>query len=84
MDPHPLPGNAIQNVPFMPPIAQPQNNEEDADEGWGHWAMGNGLNNGNAILPDQNAGLNNLLDAMEAEKFMRTKMTSQCRKKTVD
>jgi hypothetical protein len=84
MDPHPLPRNAIQNVPFMPPPPQPQTNEEDANEGWGHWAMGNGLNNGNAILPDQNAGLNNLLDAMEAEKFMRTKMTSQCRKKTVD
>jgi hypothetical protein len=41
MDPHPLPGNAIQNVPFLPPIAQPQNNEEEADEGWGigPWGM---------------------------------------------
>jgi hypothetical protein len=29
----------------MPPVAQPQNNEEDANEGWGHWAMGNGPNN---------------------------------------
>jgi hypothetical protein len=69
MDPHPLLGNAIQNVPFLPPVAQPQNNEEEADEGWGHWAMGNGPNNGNANMPEQNAGLNNLLDAMEAEEI---------------
>jgi hypothetical protein len=69
MDPHPLPGNDIQNVPFLPPAPQPQNNVEDGDEGWGHWAMGNGPNNGNAMLPDQGAWLNNLIEAMEAEEI---------------
>jgi hypothetical protein len=68
LDPHPLPGNAIQNVPFLPPADQLQNNE-DEDEGWGHWAMGNNINIENANMPEQNAGLNNLLDAMEAEEI---------------
>jgi hypothetical protein len=31
--------------------------------------MGNDPNNGNANVPEQNAGLNNLLDAMEAEEI---------------
>jgi hypothetical protein len=45
--------------------------------------MGNGPNNENAIMPDQNVGLNNLLDAMEAEEIHEIRMISQCRKKTV-
>jgi hypothetical protein len=69
MDPHPLSGNAMQNLPFMPPTPQPQNNEDDAEEGWGHWAMGNGQNNEHAMQLDQHAGLNNLLQAMEAEEI---------------
>jgi hypothetical protein len=31
--------------------------------------MGNGPNNGNAMLPDQGAWLNNLIEAMEAEEI---------------
>jgi hypothetical protein len=71
MDPLPLPGNAMHNVPFMPHAPQPQNNEEDAEEGWGHWAMGNGQNNEQAMQLDlnQEASMNNLLQAMEAEEI---------------
>jgi hypothetical protein len=69
MDPHPLPGNVIQNEPFFPHVDQQQNNVEEDDEGWGHWAMGNNINNGNANVHDQNAGLNNLLVAMEVEEI---------------
>jgi hypothetical protein len=53
----------------MLPTPQLQNNEDDAEEGWGHWAMGNGLNNDHAMQLDQDVGLNNLLQAIEAEEI---------------
>ncbi|KAK1610590.1 hypothetical protein QYE76_034263 [Lolium multiflorum] len=39
VDPHPMPGHALPAPLFPPPQPNVQNNEDAAD-GWGHWAMG--------------------------------------------
>jgi hypothetical protein len=70
VDPHPLPKQVNQQIAFDPPGALQQNNlEEEAEEGWGHWAMGNEQGNAQPMQLDQNAGLNNILQAMEAEEI---------------
>jgi hypothetical protein len=56
---------------FEPPAPQPQNNlEDEAEDGWGHWAMGNEQDNAQPMQLDQDVGLNNLLQAMEADEIL--------------
>jgi hypothetical protein len=62
VDPHPLPKQVNQQIAFDPYGALQYNNlEEEAEKGWGHWAMGNEQGNAQPMQLDQNAGLNNIL-----------------------
>jgi hypothetical protein len=41
VDPHPMPGHALPAPLFNPGPAQPnEQNNAEAGDGWGHWAMG--------------------------------------------
>jgi hypothetical protein len=69
VDPHPLPEQ--MNQPAFDPTGALQQNipEEEEEDGWGHWAMGVEQGNAQPMQLDPNAGLNNILQAMEVEEI---------------
>jgi hypothetical protein len=75
VDPHPLPNVLAPPVAPLVPVQPVQEGiEEEENEGWGHWAMGNNVQeieeNEMEVELAPNAAFQGLLDAIQAEEMI--------------
>jgi hypothetical protein len=75
VDPHPLPDDlAPPAAPLFPAQIEDNDTDEGEDDGWGHWAMGNNVqqeeDNHMEVDLAPNAAFQGLLDAIQAEEMI--------------